>query len=227
LLAVVGRCLRWGKRTINLETGKKYLASDPSADLQPPMSKGSSERDRVLSDDEIRAFWCGCDAIGWPFGPLLQLCLLLGQRSHKETAGMEWDEIDDKKDMLWHLPGSRTKNSKPNDLHLSDLALKVIRSMKAQRQPPLPGKPWFVFSTTRCGPVTGFDSAVKRLRAMMPSDGVEVPWRVHDLRRTCSTNMGRLDIDQRAFCKPSAKATKLSPPSTTWPCSQPENARRK
>ena len=73
--------------------------------------------------------------------------------------------------------------------------MKVIRSMKPGRQPPLPGKPWFVFSTTRCGPVTGFDSAVKRLRAMMRSDD----WTVHDLRRTCSTTMARLEIDQHVI----------------------------
>src|SRR5437762_10171155 len=30
-----------------------------------------------------------------------------------------------------------------------------------------------------------------------------------------------------AFCRPSASATKLSPPSTTWVCSKPENASRK
>jgi hypothetical protein len=30
-----------------------------------------------------------------------------------------------------------------------------------------------------------------------------------------------------AFCKPSAKATKLSPPSTIWACSNPENGSRK
>jgi integrase len=146
----------------------------------------------VLTDDEIRSFWCGCDALGWPFGPLFQLCLLLGQRSHKETGGMEWPELD-LENRLWHLPGSRTKNSRPNDLHLSRLALKVIECIP--RHEPLPGKPDFCFSTTRCGPVTGFDSAVKRLRAMMRSDG----WTVHDLRRTCSTNMGRLDIDQHVI----------------------------
>src|ERR1700674_3716689 len=30
-----------------------------------------------------------------------------------------------------------------------------------------------------------------------------------------------------AFCIPSASATKLSPPRTTWACSQPEKASRK
>ena len=30
-----------------------------------------------------------------------------------------------------------------------------------------------------------------------------------------------------AFCRPSASATKLSPPSTTWACSKPEKASRK
>ena len=42
--------------------------------------------------------------------------------------------------------------------------------------------------------------------------------------RCCS---GTPPSAHNAFCRPSASATKLSPPSTTWACSKPENASRK
>ncbi len=42
--------------------------------------------------------------------------------------------------------------------------------------------------------------------------------------RCCS---GTPPSAHNAFCRPSASATKLSPPSTTWACAKPEKANRK
>ena len=101
---------------------------------------------------------------------------------------MTWDELAIEKRM-WHLPGSRTKNSYPNDVHLSDLALKVIRSIR--RGTPLPNKPDFVFTMTCCTPVSGFAMVKERLdkKYLGVSD-----WTLHDLRRTCTTGMARLKV---------------------------------
>jgi integrase len=182
----VRKALRWGRRTINPATRQKYIAEDISRDIEAPMKK-SGGRDRVLNDHEIRSFWQGCHAIGWPFGPLLKLMLLLGQRGHKEIGGMVWTEID-RVGRIWHLPGSRTKNGLPNDLHLSDLGMKVIDSIP--RQPPLPERPDFMFSTTRCGPSSGFVYAKVRLVKFVGSDD----WTFHDLRRTMATGMAKLGV---------------------------------
>jgi integrase len=73
-------------------------------------------------------------------------------------------------------------------VHLSDLALKVIDIMP--RQQPLPNKPDFMFSTTRCGPVTGFAAAKLRLIKYVGSDD----WTFHDLRRTMASGLARLGV---------------------------------
>ena len=101
---------------------------------------------------------------------------------------MTWDELDIPR-RVWHLPGARTKNSHPNDVHLSDLALTVIRSIP--RTPPLPNKPDFVFTMTRCTPVSGFAPVKERLdnKWLGVSD-----WTLHDLRRTVVSNMARLGV---------------------------------
>ncbi len=152
-LVIVRRCLRWARRTVNPATRKRYIEADFSADIEKPLVKDRG-RDRVLTDQEITGLWRGCDAVGYPFGPLIKLLLLTGQR-RSEVAGMTWSELGDiEKNRVWHLPGSRTKNGRPNDIHLSDLALAVLKSIR--RSTPLPNRPDFVFSTTRCGPVTGF-----------------------------------------------------------------------
>jgi integrase len=140
-----------------------------------------------LTDDEIVRFWHGCTSIGWPFGPLCKLLLLCGQRGHKETAGMLWGEIDwDKR--LWHLPGSRTKNGKPIDVHLSDLALKVLRGIEPR--PAREGWPDFVFSTNGLRPVSGFAMAKQRLVKYVGSSD----WTLHDTRRTIASGMARLGV---------------------------------
>ena len=50
-------------------------------------------RDRVLTDDELRAFLRACDGMGEPFGPLFRLLLLTGQR-REEVAAVPWAELD-------------------------------------------------------------------------------------------------------------------------------------
>jgi integrase len=93
LLIVVARLLRWAVE-------HELVTADPSAGIKPPLTKVAT-RDRVLNDDKIVRFWHGCDALGWPFGPLFQLLLLTGQRL-REVGGMRWSELDlDRR--VWHL----------------------------------------------------------------------------------------------------------------------------
>ena len=56
--------------------------------------KSPTARARVLSDAEVRALWKACDEIGFPFGPVVKLLLLTGQR-RREVAGMRWSELSD------------------------------------------------------------------------------------------------------------------------------------
>src|ERR1700730_12740850 len=46
--------------------------------IEPPAPERS--RDRILTDDELRLVWNAADGDGWPFGPLVKLLMLTGQR---------------------------------------------------------------------------------------------------------------------------------------------------
>jgi integrase len=185
LLGAVRRCFRWARRTINPDTKRRYVDVDPSAEIPKPL-KNKRSRERVLSDDEIISFWRGCGDLGWPFGPIFRLLLLTAQRRN-EVAGMRWSELDlDGK--VWHLPGSRTKSSRPHDVHLSDLAIDIIQALP--RFVPSPGRPDFLFSSKGDVAVSGFAYAKSNLDEVMPAtDG-----RLHDLRRTVTTGLARLKI---------------------------------
>ena len=109
-------------------------------------------RDRVLSDNEIRWFWQSCHEIDWPFGPLFKFLLLTAQRRN-EVGGMAWSEINLEK-QVWTIPRHKTKSDRGHEVHLSDLAMDVLRQLpritNGHAEAPL------VFTVTGETPVSGF-----------------------------------------------------------------------
>jgi integrase len=65
------------------------------------------ERERSLTEDEIRALWPTFDRIGFPFGHALKFLLVTGQR-RGEVAGLKWSDIDGDG---WRLPGASAKST--------------------------------------------------------------------------------------------------------------------
>jgi integrase len=99
LVAALRRFFGWA-----VERG--LLGASPMASLKPPSAE--AHRDRVLSDDELRAVWLAADEIGYPFGPAVQLMILTGQR-RSEVLEAEWREFDLERG-LWSIPRERAKN---------------------------------------------------------------------------------------------------------------------
>ena len=168
-----------------------FVTADPTAGVRRPAKE--AQRDRVLSDCEIAAFWIASDGLGNPFGFLFRLLLLTAQRE-SEVAGMRWSELN-LANKIWTIPGSRAKNGKPHIMHLSALALKTIEAL-----PRIAGQD-LLFSRTGGRPASGFSAAKKRLDMRMlkakcdDDEAGELPaWTLHDLRRTATTGMARLGI---------------------------------
>lgn len=138
------------------------------------------DRERVLTEAEIKTFWKGCDATGPIFGPMFQLLLLTGCR-RDEVAAMEWSEINGD---VWSIPGSRTKNGQPLDVFMTPQALAALASM-----PRVEGCA-FVFSTNGRTYSTGFSKAKDALDKLAPISG----YTLHDLRRTFATGLGKLGV---------------------------------
>jgi Arm DNA-binding domain/Phage integrase central domain len=80
-LAYLSAMLGWA-----LDEG--LIGKNPAAGVKMPAQK--VERERALSDEEIRLFWLACDRIGWPFSPLAQLLLLTAQRRDELAHGGRW-----------------------------------------------------------------------------------------------------------------------------------------
>ena len=128
--------------------------------------------------------------MGYPFGPLQQLLLLLGQR-RSEVAKMRGPEVDvDKRE--WTIPASRSKSRREHIVPLADAAVDILKNL------PRFADGDFVFTTTAGRvPVTGFSRVKDRIdRMLIDQDTAIENWRVHDLRRTCRTGLARLGVPE-------------------------------
>lgn len=166
-----------------------------------PVFKGlaapESRRDRPLTESEIADIWAASD--GYPFGAVVRLLLLTGQR-RAEVAGMRWSEVDlDAK--VWTIPAARAKNGVRHQVPLAPAVLVLLDGLpryKATKEIPYPA----LFSTTAgLKPVSGFSKAKRSIDAaagFIDDDGLSIegirPWRLHDLRHTVGTGLQALRI---------------------------------
>ena len=173
------------------ETRYFKASNSPLRDVTAPAP--SIKRQRLLSGAEIRLVWQSAGGLGWPFCDIVRLLLLTGQRL-REVAEARWTEFDLAKGE-WLIPGERTKNKLPMVVHLSAPVLAILEAL-----PHIASKKQFLFSTTGETPVSGFSRSKARLDAIINkalSDDELEPmesWRLHDLRRSMSTNCQRLGI---------------------------------
>jgi integrase len=181
--------LAYLKAMLSWAVDEGLIEKNPAAFVKMPAQK--VERERALSDEEIRSFWLACNAVDWPFGPLAQLLLLTAQR-RDELAHATWGEFDLEK-QAWTLPGSRTKNGRSHIVHLSGLAVEIL-----ERLPRIASKTGWAFTTGLGGdnPVSGFGRGRERIAAAMADvSGTEAaPFTLHDLRRSAATGMAALAI---------------------------------
>jgi integrase len=186
---MANRSLATIRKLCNWAVSRDILQSSPCAGVAAPSPEKS--RDRILTDDELRLVWLAADADGWPFGPLLKLLVLTGQRE-AEVAGMCEDEIN-RASKMWLLPGSRTKNGEAHEVPLSDPAIAIIDAQ------PRIGSKGYLFSLDGERPVTTFSRAKGRIDAAVAAkigpNAKPIPhWTWHDLRRTAISGMARLGI---------------------------------
>jgi integrase len=158
--------------------GRAVVDQSPAEGV--PLPSKEVPRDRVLDDNELARVILAARKIGRPYGDIVELLALTGQR-REEVAGLQWEELDLAR-RVWTLPKSRTKNAKAHVVHLSEQSMAVLT--RADQ----PGA--YVFSLLGTKPFQEFSRAKRRLDQLSGVTG----WRLHDLRRTCVSGMAGLGI---------------------------------
>ena len=103
-----------------------YLDHSPADHIKPRHQE--QERERALTDAEIRAIWNASEAMSGPYSAWIKLLLLCGQR-RLETASLRRSQIVDS---CWHLSGEDTKNKQLHIVPLSQQALAIVGQLLEQ-----------------------------------------------------------------------------------------------
>ncbi|MGE0873557.1 MAG: tyrosine-type recombinase/integrase [Burkholderiales bacterium] len=154
--------------------------------------KGASQvrRRRALTDAELAKFlkWLPHSPYSRLVRESMMLVLLTGCRSG-EIVAARWRDVDLERG-VWTI--RETKNGEPHDVMLCQQAIELLGYRKGIDKV-------FVFPSTKAGQHVkqkALGLAQYTARHTDPDSGakdpIEVPWTVHDLRRTVATGLARL-----------------------------------
>lgn len=157
----------------------RYLSASPCVGYEAPSPQS---RARVLTDEELKRVWIAADAIGYPFGTIVKLLILTGQR-RGEIAALQWDWISDTQ---ISMPGTITKNGREHTFPLSVSAATILKKMKQAPHTLL----LFSAKGQSAKSYSGFSKSKKQLDKLSKVDD----WTLHDLRRSFATGLASLGV---------------------------------
>jgi len=140
----------------------------------PKMKQSSVSRNRILSDQELREVLLKAQETPYPFGPIIQLLVLTGQR-RTEIGSLRRSWLVES-----HItfPEGFAKNKREHRFPLSPMAINVFKSV------PDTGDLLFPAVTNLEKPFSGW--AWHKARFDETLEGVD-SYTIHDLRRTFAT----------------------------------------
>ncbi|PPK37587.1 integrase [Pseudomonas laurylsulfatiphila] len=185
---------------------RDLIEYDPSASIRKAKIGGKDvERDRVLSDEEIRTLakltpdaglLPSTEAAIWI---ALSTCCRIG-----ELLGARWEHLN-LKQSTWLIPAENSKNGKPHNIMLSSFSVQQFERVQRLNRTSA----WCYPNTDDSGPVCS-KTVTKQLgdRQRQPGQGVMTnrsakakallltggKWTPHDLRRTGATIMTALGV---------------------------------
>jgi integrase len=172
VLAAIRKMFSWAVE-------RDILSTSPIVSVRAPGKE--TERDRVLSDEELVRVWGAADTMGGVTGAFFKCLILTGQRRN-EVSGIGWADLD-LTARIWTLPRQATKGDRSHEVPLSPLAIEVLTALSRTGT--------YVFSSTRGErPISGYSKIKARAEKLAGFDD----WRIHDLRRTAGTGMARAGI---------------------------------
>jgi integrase len=189
--AMAGRTAAYGRAAFAWSLKRGAVHHNPFAEL--PIPKSVTKRERVLGDQELAEIWRASQSAAEPYGSILRLLILTGQR-RGEVAGMLWNELSGDFS-TWTMPSERTKNGVKHIVPLSAPARDLLKSLSAsgsRSELALPGAVGTRFSGWSRSK-RGLDKAISDSRARKDLPPFE-PWSVHDLRRTVATGLQRFGV---------------------------------
>lgn len=183
------RTLALVRKIYNFGIEKDLVSDNPCRGVPRPAAE--NERERVLTDDEIRRFWRASATEPDDICGAFRLFLLTGQR-HTEVLQMEQEELD-LGAQVWVLPGRRTKNGLVHSVPLPDLAMTILRGLDVGSD----DRRWVFESSRKSGPRRTLQKPLARIRTAAKIDD----FRIHDLRRTMASKLTSAGVPRQTVAR--------------------------
>ena len=148
-----------------------FLDRTPLEGEKKPAPK--RHRERVLDEDELRLVYQRATTFSFPYGHIVRLLILTGQR-RSEITHLTRDRVGETLQFL------DTKNRTDHEIPLLPMARAVIEK--------IPHKKSYLFQNTKPVPFSAFSKA----KVDFDEELEIAPYRLHDLRRTFSSNMAMI-----------------------------------
>lgn len=178
---------------------RDFVDADPTARIPKKKIGKDVERDRVLSEAELIAFFKKLPLSG--LAATSQCALLLQMATIArigETVAARWEHVDFER-RLWVLPD--TKNGKAHQIWLSNFALRQLEILR-----DITGTTAWLFPNSKLSGPLDSKTVTKQVADRQRTDGsmsgrtkqidaLQLPgghWRPHDLRRTGASTMAEL-----------------------------------
>jgi integrase len=159
-----------------------------SDDFNSPIVRGMARtkskerrRQRILSDEELRAVWKTAEGRTESFAWMVRYILLTMTRRNEAARMNRAERVEDN----WTIPGKRHKSKRDFLLPLSKAAADTLGQI------PAIGRKGWIFTTDGKTPVSGFSKFKADFDKLCGVTG----WTLHDLRRTGRTLCSRAGAD--------------------------------
>lgn len=192
-LIAANRVLALVRKMFNFGIERSLIESNPCDHVRQPSA--NVQRDRVLTQDEIRILWTKLDDARMSESSKLvfKLQLVTAQRKG-EIVNAEWSEIDFET-RIWTIPAQKVKNGRAHRIYLTDLALEIISQLRILAgesrywlPSPIGDKPMIE---------TSLDHALRNNLVLIGIENVTP----HDLRRTAASFMSSIGITRLVLSK--------------------------
>jgi integrase len=205
VLAVVRRMLNFGVR-------RDWIEANPASLIAKPGHESS--RDRVLSDEELRALWRLLERFpethekqapgrkrakhakdGNPFCPIspalaaVQKVRLLTAQRGGEVVAMRWQDLDLRTAAWWTIPGELAKNGQPHRVPLTPDVVKIIKAQCSEDEPKSDARVFAHLGESVKDRAKKAGAALSRV--------LKFQFRGHDLRRTAATRMAEAGVHRQ------------------------------
>ena len=166
-------------KIFNFGISREMVEFNPCAQFERPAPE--RQRDRVLTDTEIRTFWTALDQEPLEIAAAFRLRLVTAQRG-VEVHNMRWANVD-LDSRWWTVPASDAKNDLPHRVPLNDLAVDILTGLRDRTASDASAS---IYALTGArGP--------KQRAAVSNRLGLD-DFRGHDLRRTAASRMASAGV---------------------------------